>query len=203
MLGTSSSSVSLMGVDFAIELEPRQPMPVEISEDDLEAYYRMNVPAGGPPLAEIREHVLRAIALERAADAPDPIEALHARFVDRFGRDRIWWDRELEAAAVQLGVTPLSRFQVQTSSAVDLDADQDDPDEERRMLAHLQRRRDTQLAAQSWCDPGDGLRTVRALRQHLGSSPERAEQRECLALVEDMLVIAEREHRRWRLLALW
>jgi hypothetical protein len=192
-----------MGVDFAIDVEPRQPTPIEITDDDLEAYYRTNVPAGGPPLVEIREHVLRAIALERAADTPDAIEAMHASFVDRFGRDRIWWDRELEAAAVQLGVTPLSRFQVQASIAVDLDADQDEPDEERRMLAHLQRRRDQPLAAQSWCDPGDGLKTVRALRQHLASLPECAEQRECLGLVEDILAIAEREHRRWRLLVLW
>ncbi len=101
-----------MGVDFAIELEPDAGDPQQLSEDDIAAYYRTHCPPGTPPLAEIREQVARALALSRRDERADPIVGLHQEFVDRFGRDRIWWDHELEAAAVRLGVTPLRSFQV-------------------------------------------------------------------------------------------
>ena len=85
-----------MGVDFALEFEPREPSVAGMTDDEIEQYYRANVPTGDPPLSVIREHVVRAIAASRPA-TPDPIAALHARFVDEFGRYRIWFDAELEA----------------------------------------------------------------------------------------------------------
>lgn len=101
-----------MGVDFAIDLEPDTGDPGQLSEEEIAAYYRTHCPTGTAPLAAIREHVACALAAERAAGRPDPTKALHARFVDDFGRDKIWWDPQLEEATAQLGVAALRSFQV-------------------------------------------------------------------------------------------
>lgn len=159
-----------MGVDFTIEVEAKQPSSAGITEREIQQYYQAHTPSGEPALAAIRDHLLRAMAIERSTE-PDPIDALHARFIDQFGRERIWFDVGLEAIALARQVTPLSRFQRA-------------PDD-----------------LTQWCDPTDGLRTVRALQGELGSDQGRT--LECLAQVEQILAIAEREGRRWRLLAFW
>lgn len=99
-----------MGVDFAIDVEPRVADTSAITDAEIEAYHREHCPSGEPPLDTIREHVLQAIALGRAA--LDPVDALANQFVDRFGRYRIWFDRDLQVAAERLQVTPLAGFQV-------------------------------------------------------------------------------------------
>jgi hypothetical protein len=158
-----------MGVDFAIELEPDTGDASPISDDELTDYYRAHCPPGSPPLTELREQVGRALALARRR--VDPFVELHQQFVDRFGREQIWWDDELEAAAARLGVTALRNFQV---------------------------------SAPKWCDPADGLRTVRALQTFLRAAhPDRSHQLSCLDLIAQILGVAEQRRRRWRLLALW
>src|SRR5262245_56402982 len=112
-----------MGLDFAIDIEPRQPPAAGISEDEIVTYYRAHTPSGDPPLAAIREHVVRAIALERAASQPDPIYALLRRFEDEFGRLRIWDDLELERLARARGVTPLLAFQRELGGEVFIDGE--------------------------------------------------------------------------------
>ena len=93
-----------MGVDFAIEFEPDDGAVAPIGEDKLTAYYRTHCASGVPPLAEIREHVARALAAERAVAIRDPITPLHAEFVDRFGRDKIWWASLAQSAAPDCGI---------------------------------------------------------------------------------------------------
>jgi hypothetical protein len=72
-------------------------------------HYRASVPSGNPPLSAIREHVVRALAVARGTGT-DPIAALNDRFVDEFGRFRIWFDADLEKLAKELGVAPLQRL---------------------------------------------------------------------------------------------
>jgi hypothetical protein len=192
-----------MGADFSIEVEPRQPRAVVITDDEIERHYREHVPAGDPPLALIREHVAHAIAIERASTEPDPIAALRARFVDDYGRTSIWFDPNLEAIASARGVTPLAHFLRERDGEVIAPGDYvfDSEEEERAWIVQQQAERQRRVLAHGpdrdrWCDPADGLRTIRALRE--SSSGDVLG---CLALVEQILVIAEREHRRWRVLA--
>lgn len=178
-----------MGADFWIEIEPRDPPQLEISDAELEAHYRTQVPSGDPPLAAIRDHVVRALQIQRSSTEPDPIVALQRRHADQFGRDPFWWDAKLEAIARAHGVTPFRAFQRETDTPVEDDGDTE-------AFARAQRARDARVLARGparerWCDPAEGLRTIRALRTH--------DELDVLKLVEDILVIAEREHRRWRL----
>lgn len=181
-----------MGIDFAIDVEPRSPPDLAISDEEIEAHYRATVPAGGPPLVEIREHVVRAIAVQRASTQIDPLVALKRRFADEFGRDRLWWDADLEAIARSQGVTLLRDFQRDNDG--DLPEDDDPEWRAARMAERGQQILDRGPARNRWCDPAEGLQTIRALRAARDAS--------ALALIEEILVIAEREHRRWRLLAL-
>jgi hypothetical protein len=192
-----------MGTDFAIDVEPRQPPAIAITDDELEQHYRVHVPSGEPPLAAIREHVARAIAMERTSTEPDPIAVLHARFVDEHGRTALWFDPNLETVATARGVTPLSRFLRSQDGEVIAPGDYvfDSEEEERAWIAEQQAERQRHVLAhgpdrERWCEPADGLRTIRVLRE-TASDDVLA----CLALVEQILVIAEREQRRWRLLA--
>jgi hypothetical protein len=196
-----------VGVDFAIEFEPRQPSLSEVTEEEIVQHYRASVPSGNPPLSAIREHVVRALAVARGTE-PDPIAALHDRFVDQFGRYRIWFDADLEKLAKELGVTPLQRFQ-RDPGAAPIAAGEfvfDSPEEEQAWLAERERERQRHTAERgpgwnAWCAPADGLRSVRAL--HAAIAPSAQDQRACLALLEEMLAIAEREQRRFRVLAFW
>lgn len=196
-----------MGVDFAIEFEPRQPSLSGVTEEQIAEYYRANVPSGDPPLSAIREHVVRALAVS-AETQPDPIAALQGRFVDAFGRYRIWFDADLENLAKELGVTPLQRFQ-RDPGAEPVSAGEfvfDSQEEEQAWLEARAAERQRHTIARgpgwnAWCDPADGLRTVRAL--HAALAPSAQDQRACLALLEEMLAIAERQQRRWRVLAFW
>lgn len=159
-----------MGADFAIDVEPPNVSVADVSDADIEAFYRDHSPPGSPPLDAIRGHVAHAIAIARST-GPDPIEEMHTRFVDAFGRDRVWFDRDLETAAARLGVTPLSHFQVD---------------------------------APQWCDASDGVRSLQALGSFLREAhPGADEQVACLALVEQMLVLASHAGRRWRLVVMW
>jgi len=101
-----------MGVDFAIIVEPPTVSVADVSNADIDAFYREHSPPGSPPLDAIRDHVAHAIAMARST-GPDPIEALHAQFVDEFGRHRAWLNPNLTTAAARLGVTPLAHFQVE------------------------------------------------------------------------------------------
>lgn len=158
-----------MGVDFAIELEAPQPRAT-FTEEEVVAYYRATAGEGAPPLSTIREHVERALALSKST-GPDPTEALHNRFVDAYGRFRIWHNPGLAEIARTLGVSTLESFQV---------------------------------PAPRWCSAADGLRSVRALRAHSEESrKDDAELIGCLTLVEQILELAERDGRGWRLLAMW
>ena len=158
-----------MGVDFAIELEAPQPNAT-FTEEEVVAYYRATAGEGAPLLANIREHVERALALSKST-GHDPTEALHNRFVDQYGRYRIWHDPRLAEIARTLGVPTLDSFQV---------------------------------AAPRWCSAADGLRSVRALRAHSKESRGHdTDLIDCLTLVEQILEIAERDGRGWRLLAMW
>jgi hypothetical protein len=192
-----------MGVDFAIDVEPRQPPPLEISEAEIVAHYNAHVPSGDPPLAVIREHVVRAIAFERSAGERDPIDALNRRFVDEFGRDRVWWDPSLDDIARARGVTTLRDFQRDDDG--ELSEEYDDPE----WLAARTAERHTHLldrgpARDRWCDAADGLRTIRALQAEIDErGGDLREHVACLALVDQILTIAERERRRWRLLVWW
>ena len=196
-----------MGVDFAIEFEPRQPSLTGVTEEEIAQYYRVSVPSGDPPLSAIREHVVRALAVSRETMA-DPLATLHDRFVDEFGRYRIWFDADLEKLAKELGVTPLQRFQRDPGAAPVAAGENvfDSQEEEQAWLAERERERQRHTIERgpgwnAWGDPADGLRTVRAL--HAAIAPSAHDQRACLALLEEMLVIAEREQRRFRVLAFW
>lgn len=154
-----------MGVDFAIELEAPQPTG-SFTEEEVVAYYRATAGEGAPPLSTIREHVERALALSKST-GPDPTDALHSRFVDQYGRYRVWHDPGLAEVGRTLGVPTLESFQV---------------------------------SAPRWCSAADGLRSVRALRAHSKESRgDDAELIDCLTLVEQILEIAERDGRGWRL----
>jgi hypothetical protein len=192
-----------MGADFSIDVEPRQPCADAITDDEIERHYRDHVPSGDPPLALIREHVARAIAIEHTSTEPDPITELHARFVDDYGRTAIWFDPNLEAIASARGVTPLARFLRERDGEVIAPGDYvfDSEEEERAWIAKHQAERHRRVLAHGpdrarWYDPTEGLQTIRAL-QESASRDVLA----CLALVEQILAIAEREHRRWRVLA--
>ncbi len=196
-----------MGVDFAIEFEPRQPSLTAVTEEEIVQHYRASVPSGDPPLSAIREHVVRALAVSRETMA-DPIAALHDRFVDEFGRYRIWFDADLETLAKELGVTPLQRFQRDPGAAPVAAGEYvfDSQEEEQAWLAARAEERQRHTLERgpgwnAWCEPSDGLRSVRAL--HAAIAPSAQNQRACLALLEQMLVIAERQQRRFRVLAFW
>jgi hypothetical protein len=105
-------------------------------------------------------------------------------------------------------VTPLSHFQREPDGELVSPGESsfDTEEEEQAWIAEKSAERQRRMlergpAWERWCDPADGLRTVRALKAALG--PEIREVLDCLAVVEQILVIAEREHRRWRLLAFW
>ena len=196
-----------MGVDFAIEFEPRQPSLTAVTEEEIVQHYRASVPSGDPPLSAIREHVVRALAVSRETMA-DPIAALHDRFVDEFGRYRIWFDADLETLAKELGVTPLQRFQRDPGAAPVAAGEYvfDSQEEEQAWLAARAEERQRHTLERgpgwnAWCEPSDGLRSVRAL--HAAIAPSAQNQRACLALLEQMLVIAERQQHRFRVLAFW
>lgn len=103
-----------MGADFAIIIEPRATrVTASVSVDEVEALYREQLAPGMPPLNEIREHLVLAIARMRQAQTPDPIEELLREFVDNFGRERYWWTPDLVDQAKRQGVTPPDEFQIE------------------------------------------------------------------------------------------
>jgi hypothetical protein len=195
-----------VGVDISIEVEPRQPSRLAVSEDLIEQYYRAHVPAGGPPLSAIRDYVVQALAPAQA-NAPDPVSPLLYRYSSEFGRDRVWFNDDLESLARELGVTPLEKFVRDPGPPIAAPGDYvfDSPEEEQSYLDEQAAQRAQRTLEQGpawylWCCPSEGLRTVRALRGALGSTDERAES---LPLLEEILLLAATDGRRWRVLAFW
>lgn len=67
-----------MGVEYVVVLKPLEPPPVEVSDEDVEQYYAEHCPAGSPPLADIREHIVHAIRAAATTPVRDPLQSMTA-----------------------------------------------------------------------------------------------------------------------------
>jgi hypothetical protein len=194
-----TTSVLAVGADFSIELEPPVIMSLQFSDDEVARYHGLHALPGTPPLAEIREHIVRAMTIDRTRGETDSSRALRDAFVDKFGRAQWWWDEELTATSIALGVIPLREFQQRSDEYIDAFTA-----EQVGSMVDDERRKKILFDGSNWnrwCSASDGLNAVRALRQHF--CKDTSERAEWLLSIESILQIAQREGRRWRFLVFW